>query len=92
MGLDILYSQIKNNEDENGHPRIMIRENADGYLHELALAEDLPSKTTYVQDSKPVTSLGVFEHWDDDTTRHYSRNKNPHTGKGIELIYLPAKA
>ena len=28
VGLDILYSQTKNNEDEHGHKRIMIRENA----------------------------------------------------------------
>jgi hypothetical protein len=45
-----------------------------------------------VQGGKPVTSLGVFEHWDSDATRQYSRNKDPRNGKGIELIYLPAKA
>jgi hypothetical protein len=44
-----------------------------------------------VQDGKPVASLGVFEHWDNDLSRQYSRNKDPKSGKGIELIYLPAK-
>ena len=92
VGLDILHSQTRNNEDEHGHPRIMIRENADDYLQELALAEHPPSGTHYVQGGKPVTSLGVFEHWDSDATRQYSRNKDPRNGKGIELIYLPAKA
>jgi hypothetical protein len=88
VGLDILYSQTKNNEDDHGHPRIMIRENADDYLQEMASPEDPPSGTAYKQAGKPVASLGVFEHWDSDATRQYSRNKDPRNGKGIELIYL----
>jgi uncharacterized protein (DUF362 family) len=91
VGLDILYSQTKNNEDQNHHSRILIRENADDYLQEEALAPHPPSGTAYVQDGKPVASLGVFEHWDNDLSRQYSRNKDPKSGKGIELIYLPAK-
>jgi hypothetical protein len=91
VGLDILYSQTKNNLDENHHPRIMIRENADDYLQEEAQADHPPSGTMYVQNGKPVTSFGVFEHWDSDATRQYSRNLDPRNGKGIELIYLPAK-
>jgi uncharacterized protein (DUF362 family) len=91
VGLDILYSQTKNNEDEQGHPRIMIRENADDYLQEMALPDRSPSGTAYIQDGKPVSSLGVFEHWDGDETRKYSRNKDPQGGQGIELIYLLAK-
>jgi uncharacterized protein (DUF362 family) len=88
VGLDILYSQTKNNLDENGHPRIMIRENADDYLMEEALAEHPPSGTQYRQDGKPVESLGVFEHWDSEESRQYSRNLNPKHGEGIELIYI----
>jgi hypothetical protein len=30
----------------------------------------------------------VFEHWDSDDGRKYSRNLNPEQGKGIELIYV----
>jgi hypothetical protein len=45
-----------------------------------------------MQAGKPVASLGVFEHWDSDTTQQYSRNKDPRNGKGIELIYLPIKS
>ena len=91
VGLDILYSQTKNNNDpQNGnHPRILIRENADDYLQEMALAPNPPSKTVYVQGGKRVASLGVFEHWDGDGTRQYSRNQDPRNGKGIELLYLP---
>lgn len=87
VGLDILYSQSQKNEDENHHPRIQIRENADDYLQEEADPEHAPSGTAYRQNGKPVASLGVFEHWDSDATRQYSRNKDPKHGKGIELIY-----
>jgi uncharacterized protein (DUF362 family) len=90
VGLDILYAQTKNNVDENGHPRIMIRANAEDYLAEEALAENPPSGTKYMQDGKPVTSLGVFEHWDSDERRQYSRNKDAKNGKGIELVYVEA--
>ena len=89
VGLDILLSQTKNNLDANNHPRIMIRENADDYLQEEALADHPPSGTAYRQNGKPVTSLGVTEHWDNDLSRQYSRNKDPKNGKGTELIYLP---
>jgi uncharacterized protein (DUF362 family) len=89
VGLDILYSQTKNNEDQNHHPRILIRESADDYLQEEAQAPHPPSGTAYTQDAKPLASLGVFEHWDNDLSRQYSRNKDPKSGKGIELIYLP---
>lgn len=91
VGLDILYAQSKNNIDaaHGGVSRILIRENADGYLHEMAQADHPPSGTAYRQDGKPVGSLGVHEHWDSDATRRYSRNLDPRNGQGIELIYLP---
>jgi hypothetical protein len=89
VGLDILLSQTKNNLDANNHPRIAIRENADDYLHEEALADHPPSGTAYRQNGKPVASLGVTEHWDNDLSRQYSRNKDPKNGLGIELVYLP---
>jgi uncharacterized protein (DUF362 family) len=88
VGLDILNSQTKNNLDENSHPRIMIRENAEDYLMEEALADHPPSGTQYRQNGKPVTSLGVFEHWDSDESRKYSRNLDPEHATGIEMIYL----
>lgn len=89
VGLDVLYSQTMNNNDENGHPRIMIRENADDYLMEEATPEHAPSGTKYTQEGRPVESLGVFEHWDSEGSRQYSRNMDPQRGQGIELIYLP---
>lgn len=89
VGLDILLSQTKNNLDQNNHPRIMIRENADDYLQEEALADHPPSGAAYRQGGKQVASLGVTEHWNDDVSRQYSRNQDPKRGKGIELLYLP---
>ena len=89
VGLDIYNSQTKNNIDSTGHSRILLRANAADYLLEMAQPENAPSGTKYVQDGKPVKSLGVYEHWDSDLTRKYSRNLDPLKGNGIELIYLP---
>jgi Domain of unknown function (DUF362) len=88
VGLDIYHSQIKNNNDSTGHSRMLLRNNADDYLLEMAQANNPPSGTKYMQNSKPVSSLGVHEHWDSDSTRQYTRNLNPSKGKGIELIYV----
>ena len=89
VGLDILYAQSQNNSDKDGHARILIRENADDYLQEEATPDNAPSGTKYMQNGAPTRSLGVFEHWDNDQSRRYSRNHDPKHGKGIELIYLP---
>ena len=89
VGLDILFAQTKNNSDTNGHPRILLRANADDYLFEMAEADHPPSGTVYKQGGKVVQSLGVHERWDSDATKQYSRNLDPVHGKGIELIYLP---
>lgn len=91
VGLDIFYAQSKNNNEPTYHdvPRIMLRENADDFLREMANPENAPSGTKYTQDGKPVKSLGVFEHWDNDASMKYSRNHDPKQGKGIEFIYIP---
>jgi len=91
VGLDILYSQTLNNVDPADHnrPRLLLREHADDYLEEMALANDPPSGTVYLQAGQRVASLGVFEHWDSEISRRYSRNKDPENGRGIELLYVP---
>ncbi|MGQ8335342.1 DUF362 domain-containing protein [Sunxiuqinia sp. A32] len=91
VGLDIMYAQSKNNNETAYHdvPRILVRDNADDFLREMADPDHAPSGTRYIQGGKPIESLGVFEHWDDDLTMRYSRNLDPKNGKGIELIYLP---
>jgi len=63
---------------------------ADDYLHEAALVHDPPSGTFYDPDHpgdvQRLASLGVHEHWDDATSRKYSRNLG--AGEGIELVRL----
>lgn len=64
--------------------------NPDNYLHEAALADNPPSGTFYdpEKDGKRLASLGVHEHWNNPTDRQYSRNLNPATGRGIELVQV----
>ena len=91
VGLDLIYAQSKNNHEATYHnvPRILVRENADDVLREMAIPENAPSGVKYMQAGKPVKSLGVFEHWDGDATMRYSRNIDPKKGKGIEFLFLP---
>jgi len=58
----------------------------DNYLHEMALANNPPSGTTYdpAKTGKPLASLGVHEHWNNAAERKYSRNLGK--GAGIELV------
>ena len=89
VGLDILFAQTKNNNDSQGHPRVLIRARADDYLFEMASPDRAPSGTVYHQGGHALASLGVHEHWDSDATMRYSRNLDPVHGQGIELVYLP---
>lgn len=89
VGLDIYNSQIKNNVNENGVPEILLRRFADDYLLEMAMADNPPSGTKYVQNGNRLESIGVHEYWNDDLSRKYSRNIDPKNGTGIGLIYLP---
>ena len=47
-------SQIINNVDKDGHSRILLRENTDEYLKEIALANNPPSGTKYTQNGKGI--------------------------------------
>ena len=60
----------------------------DNYLHEMAQANKAPSKTVYdpEKDGKPLTSMGVHEHWNNATDKQYTRNLG--SGAGIELVAL----
>jgi uncharacterized protein (DUF362 family) len=60
--------------------------NADNYLHEMAQANNPPSGTVYdpEADGTRMASLGVHEHWNNTTSKQYSRNLG--TGNGIELV------
>jgi hypothetical protein len=62
----------------------------DNYLHEAALANNPPSGTFYSPsgDGVRLQSLGVHEHWNNAADKKYTRNLNPSTGTGIELVSL----
>jgi hypothetical protein len=59
---------------------------ADRCLHEAALANNPPSGTVYAPDGVRLQSLGVHEHWNNAIDKKYSRNLNPATGTGIQLL------
>jgi hypothetical protein len=61
-------------------------DNADNYLHEAAQADNPPSGTFYdpENDGTRLESLGVHEHWNNTTSKQYSRNLG--TGNGIVLV------
>ncbi len=60
------------------------------YLVEAAMADDPPSGTFYDPDHKGsvarLSSLGVYERWNNPSDKQYSRNMG--TGEGIELLKL----
>jgi uncharacterized protein (DUF362 family) len=76
VALDLLASE----------PRCtQVRGQADNFLHEAAQAAKPPSGTIYSPDgSRARSSLGVHEHWNNSTSRQYSRNLG--RKEGIELI------
>lgn len=71
-----------------GSNMVEVYGNVDNYLHEAALANNAPSGVIYdpEQDGTPLKSLGVHEHWNNETDKKYSRNLD--SGNGIELIAI----
>jgi hypothetical protein len=63
---------------------------AEDYLHEAAEANNPASGTFYDPGKTGVrlASLGAHEHWNNPTSKQYSRNLG--TGLGIELVALTA--
>jgi hypothetical protein len=61
----------------------------DDYLHQAAGPANWPEDIIYDPDrsGKPLTSLGIHEHWNDPVNKQYSRNLGKSTG--IELISIP---
>jgi len=81
VGFDFLWEE----GDYRLYPRML---GADDYLHEAAQADNPPSGTFYDSDHAVATvrmaSLGVHEHWNNSSSKQYSRNLG--TGYGIELV------
>ncbi len=77
VGIDFLRSQW---------PDLRDMAYCEKYLVEAALANNPPSKTFYdpERNGTGLQSLGVVEHWNNDTERKYSRNLGKNCG--IELV------
>jgi len=80
VGLDFMRNESRCTE---------VTGNPDNYLHEMARANAPPSGTVYdpERDGTRLASLGVHEHWNNATSKQYSRNLG--TGNGIELVTRP---
>ena len=85
VGLDFLRAEFADNMGGDG-----VTEGIDDYLHEAALANDPCSGTTYdpENDGNDLESLGVHEHWNNETDKQYSRDLG--TAEGIELVRCTA--
>jgi len=81
VGVDLLKAQWV-----GWYPNTVV--GTDDYLHEAALADDPPSGTFYdpERDGVRLSSMGVHEHWNNNTNRKYTRNLG--TGNGIEMLWL----
>ncbi|MBL7154354.1 MAG: DUF362 domain-containing protein [Phycisphaerae bacterium] len=81
VGFDFLRSEWDDAPRKSG---------TNDYLIEAAKADNPPSGTFYDPDHESnvtrLTSLGVYENWNNPTDKHYSRNLG--TGEGIELVKL----
>jgi uncharacterized repeat protein (TIGR02543 family) len=77
--------------DARNYPKLPGTED---YLREAALANNPPSGIFYdphhATSTTRLPSLGVFEHWNNPISRLYSRNLNPVSGQGIELLTYDA--
>jgi hypothetical protein len=83
VGYDFLIEEYRTKSDKE---KFAWMDGADDYLLQAADASNWPSDISYDPegDGIPLTSLGVYEHWNNATDKKYSRNLG--TGSGIELI------
>ncbi|HPR31588.1 MAG TPA: DUF362 domain-containing protein [Prolixibacteraceae bacterium] len=80
---DFLLEEYKNKPSNQKYPYF---EGCDDYLYQAADPAYWPEGLTYDPegDGTPLTSMGVYEHWNNPTEMKYSRNLG--TGSGIELM------
>jgi hypothetical protein len=85
VGYDFLRSEFT---DANTQDVSVQMPAVDDYLHQAADSTNWPAGIKYDPNNTGVHvySLGVHEHWDNATDKKYTRNLNPTTGTGIELI------
>ena len=78
------HNPLNNRAEKNPNIR-----GVDDYLHQAADASNWPEGIRYDPDGsgKPIPSLGVHEHWNNQASKQYSVNLG--TGNGIELVSIP---
>lgn len=86
---DILLEEYKDHSSDDAYPYM---DGVNDYLWQAASEDYWPSGITYDPegDGTKIGSLGVYEHWNNATTRKYSRNLG--SGNGIELIEKNTRA
>ena len=79
----------KHNASNNAEEADPSWNGVDDYQHQAADPVNWPAGIVYDPDNsgKPLASLGVHEHWNNDIKKQYSRNLG--FDKGIELISIP---
>jgi len=89
VGFDLLLAEYKDKAKTIQFP---FMKGCDDYLKQASDPTKWPMGLIYDPegDGTPITSLGVYEHWNNLTDRQYSRNLK--TGNGIELVYYKALA
>ncbi len=75
----------------NSYESIPSVNGVDDYLHQAADPSNWPEGIIYDPDNsgKPLTSLGVHEHWNDPVNKQYSGNLSKGKNNGIELVSIP---
>ncbi len=82
---DLLRTEYHGPQVEFNRPNMA---GVDDYLRQAADSSNWPGGIVYdpENDGIPISSLGVYEHWNNPTDMQYSRNLG--TGNGIELVKL----
>ncbi|NPA35429.1 MAG: DUF362 domain-containing protein [Chlorobi bacterium] len=83
VGFDFLLAEFSDKPDEDKLPYMA---GVDDYLYQAADNSYWPDGINYDPegDGTAISSLGVYEHWNNETDKEYTRNLG--TGSGIELI------
>ena len=89
VAIDSVAADFLANEPMVQSLNMNLNEGMENYLHEAAQAESAPSGTHYKDGfGNALTSLGVHEHWNNCTSKQYSRNLG--ASEGIELVRVDA--
>ena len=85
VGFDFLLEEYKNKAENIRYPYIS---GVDDYLYQAADSSYWPEGIQYDPegDGTILSSLGVYEHWNDAVNKQYSRNLK--SGNGIELVLV----